>query len=176
MNTRLEAKQQVVSDLSDVVKQSQVLVAAHYRGMSVSQMSQLRSLGRERGVYLKIVKNTLARRALVGSQYEGLSEKLVGPTILAFSMEEPNSAAKLIQEYAKGCEALKVQALAMENKVLGAESLDSVAKMPNREQAIVMLLVSLNGPVQKLACTLQETYAKLARTVQAVADKRESQQ
>ena len=152
------------------------MVAAHYRGMSVADMTKLRSLGRERGVHLKVIKNTLARRALVGSQFEGLSEKLVGPTILAFSIDTPNAAAKLIQEFAKDCKALKVQALALENKVLGAESLDSVAKMPNREQAIAMLLVTLNGPVQKLACTLQETYAKLARVMQEVAKKRESQQ
>ena len=176
MSAKIESKQQQITALSEVVKQSQVVIAAHYRGMTVSEMTKLRALSRERGVYLKVIKNTLARMALVGSQYEGLSEKLVGPTILALSMEEPNSAAKLIQEFSKDCQALKVQALGLENKVLGAESLNSVAKMPNREQAIAMLLVTLNGPVQKLACTLQETYAKLARVMQEVAKKRESQQ
>jgi len=176
MSAKLQTKQQAVEELAGVVGKSQVVVAAHYRGMTVTQMTRLRATGRERGVHIQIIKNTLARRALVGSQYEGLQEKLVGPTILAFSMDEPNAAAKLIQEFSKECEALKVQALGLENKVLAADALDSVAKMPNREQAIVMLLVALNGPVQKLACTMQETYAKLARVMQEVAKKRESQQ
>ena len=176
MNAKLEIKQQAVDELAGVVGKSQIVVAAHYRGMTVTQMTRLRSIGRERGVHIQIIKNTLARRALVGSQYEGLQDKLVGPTILAFSMEEPNAAAKLIQEFSKDCEALKVQALGLENKVLGADALNSVAKMPNREQAITLLLVALNGPVQKLACTMQETYAKLARGMQEVAKKRESQQ
>jgi len=176
MSAKMQIKQQAVEELAGVVGKSQVVVAAHYRGMTVTQMTRLRATGRERGVHIQIIKNTLARRALVGSQYEGLQEKLVGPTILAFSMDEPNAAAKLIQEFSKECEALKVQALGLENKVLTADALDSVAKMPNREQAIVMLLVALNGPVQKLACTMQETYAKLARVMQEVAKKRESQQ
>ncbi len=176
MSAKLQIKQQAVEELAEVVGKSQVVVAAHYRGMTVTQMTRLRAIGRERGVHIQIIKNTLARRALVGSQYEGLQDKLVGPTILAFSIDEPNAAAKLIQEFSKECEALKVQALGLENKVLAADALNSVAKMPNREQAIVMLLVALNGPVQKLACTMQETYAKLARVMQEVAKKRESQQ
>ena len=95
---------------------------------------------------------------------------------MAFSLEEPNAAAKLIKDFAKSCQALKVQAVCLENTVLGAESLDKVASMPNKAQAVAMLLGVLQAPSRNLACTLQETYAKLVRVAQAVADKRESQQ
>ena len=95
MGMRIAEKKEVVKSLKEVVESSSALVASHYRGMSVSEMSNLRSKGRKKGVKLKIVKNTLAKKALVGSQYEGITDKLVGPIILAFSLEEPNTAAQL---------------------------------------------------------------------------------
>ena len=176
MGMRIAEKKEVVKSLKEVVESSSALVASHYRGMSVSEMSNLRSKSRKKGVKLKIVKNTLAKKALVGSQYEGITDKLVGPIILAFSLEEPNTAAQLIQEFSKDCKTLSVQVIGLENRVFSADNLGKIAKMPNKKQAIAMLLGTLNGPVQKLACTLQETYAKLARTMQEVAKKRESQQ
>ena len=176
MNSRLIEKKEAVQEIANDAENAHSLIAAHYRGMTVTQMTELRKKGRESGVKLKIVKNTLARRALVDSQYQGLTEKLVGPMILAFSLEEPNAAAKLIKDFAKNCEALKVQAVCLENTVLGAESLDKIANMPNKPQAVAMLLGVLQAPSRNLACTLQETYAKLVRVAQAVADKRESQQ
>ena len=176
MNMRLVEKQETVQEITSIASNAHALVTAHYRGMTVGQMTELRKRGRESGVSLKIVKNTLARRALDQSQYQGVTSKLIGPTILAFSLEEPNAAAKLIKDFAKSCEALKVQAVCLENAVYGAESLDKVASMPNKPQAVAMLLGVLQAPTRNLACTLQETYAKLARVVQAVADKRGSQQ
>ncbi len=176
MSMKLAEKKHAVQEITDIAKGAQALIAAHYRGMTVSEMTALRKKGRETGVSLKIVKNTLAKRALVDSQYQGVTEKLVGPTILAFSLEEPNAAAKLIKDFAKSCQALKVQAVCVETTVLGAESLDKIANMPNKPQAVALLLGVLQAPTRNLACTLQETYAKLVRVVQAVADKRESQQ
>lgn len=176
MNMKLEEKKQAVTEIASMAEDAHGLITAHYRGMTVDQMTELRRKGRDSGVSLKIVKNTLAKRALVDSQYQGVTEKLVGPTILAFSLEEPNAAAKLIKDFAKSCKALKVQAICLEDTVLGAESLDKVASMPNKAQAVAMLLGVLQAPSRNLACTLQETYAKLVRVAQAVADKRESQQ
>lgn len=118
----------------------------------------------------------MAKRALVDSRYGGVTDKLVGPTILAFSNDEPNAAAKLIKDFVKECPELQVQAVCLENAVFDASALDKVANMPNKEQAIALLLGMLQAPTRNLACTLQETYAKLARVVQAVADKRGSQQ
>jgi len=175
MSVNLAHKKEKVADLSAMLGESQSVVAAHYSGLTVAQMTELRSLGRERGVRFKIVKNTLARRALVGSQFSGLSERLVGPVILAMSIQEPNAAAKLVQEFSSEHKSLQVQVIGLDNSVLEASALAKIAKMPNREQAIVLLLGVLQAPARNLACTLQETYAKLVRTVQAVAKHKESQ-
>ena len=176
MNTILQHKKRCVDELSSIVDQSNSLVVAHYRGVTVDKMTDLRKKGRDSGVTLKVIKNTLAKRALVDSRYGGVTDKLVGPTILAFSNDEPNAAAKLIKDFVKECPDLQVQAVCLENAVFDASALDKVANMPNKEQAIALLLGMLQAPTRNLACTLQETYAKLARVVQAVADKRGSQQ
>ena len=109
MNAVIQAKEQAVAELKEVAKKSHSMVAVHYRGMNVSSMTALRSAARKQNVYIKVIKNTLARRALSDSQYVGVVDKIVGPIVLAFSMEEPGSAAKLMKEFVKNYEVLQVQ-------------------------------------------------------------------
>ena len=173
----LNQKQVQIDALSKVAGDSTCLVAVEYRGMTVTQMNTLRKKSREQGVYMKIVKNTLARRALSSSQYAGLVDEVKGPIVLCFSLgEEPNTAAKLIHESMKELKVLKVRTIGLESKVLAADAIDKVAKMPNKQQAIGMLLGVMQAPVQGLACVFQETYAKLVRTVSEVAKVKQAKQ
>lgn len=165
----LESKKESVSEIADIAKQSHSLVAAHYRGMSVSEMTAMRSESRKLGVRMKIVKNTLARRALAESQYAQLAPNLTGPVVLCFSLEEPNAAAQLVMDFMKKSKVLKVHSIGLESKVLAPEEIDKVAKMPNKQQAIAMLLGVMQAPVTGLACAMKETAAKLVRTVSEVA-------
>jgi large subunit ribosomal protein L10 len=176
MKPVLVAKQQAVKDLRDVAMKSHSVVAVHYRGMNVSSMTALRSAARKQNVYLKVIRNTLARRALAESQYAGVVDKITGPVVLAFSMEEPNAAARLFKSFVKDYGVLAVQVIGVENAVYAASELGKIADMPSKDQAIAILLGSLQSPIRTLACTLQETYATLVRVVDQVAKKRESQQ
>lgn len=176
MSAVIAAKQQAVTDLVDVAKKSHSLVAVHYRGMNVTSMTSLRRAARHNNVYVKVIKNTLARRALSESQYAGVADKIVGPIVLAFSMEEPNAAAKLFKEYIKDYDVLKVQVIGVDKAVYPGSALSQIADIPSKDQAIAILLGSLQSPIRSLACTLQETYATLVRVVDQVAKKIESQQ
>ena len=176
MSSVLAAKQQEVNDLVEVAKKSHSLVAVHYRGMNVTAMTALRSEARKRNVYMKVIKNTLARRALSECQYSGVTDKIVGPIILAFSMEEPSAAAKLFKKYVKDYDVLKVQVIGVDDAVYSNTDLGKIADIPSKDQAIAILLGSLQSPIRNLACTLQETYATLVRVVDQVAKKIESQQ
>lgn len=176
MKAVIKAKEQAVAELNEVAKKSHAMVAVHYRGMNVSSMTALRSAAKKQNVYIKVIKNTLARRALSDSQYVGVVDKIVGPIVLAFSMEEPGSAAKVMKDFVKQYESLKVQVIGVESGVYPASALSKIADMPNKEQAIAILLGALQSPIRNLACTLQETYATLVRVVDQVAKQRESQQ
>lgn len=176
MKPVLVAKQQAVEDLKEVATKSHSMIAVHYRGMNVSSMTALRTAARKQNVYLKVIRNTLARRALSESQYAGVVDKITGPVVLGFSMEEPNAAAKLFKSFVKDYEVLAVQVIGVENAVFAASELGKIADMPSKDQAIAILLGSLQSPIRSLACTLQETYATLVRVVDQVAKKRESQQ
>ena len=176
MNAVLAQKEKAVEDLKDIAQRSHSMLAAHYRGMDVTSMTALRSAARKQNIYVKVIKNTLARRALSDSQYSGVAEKITGPIVLAFSMEEPNAAAKLFKEYGKDFEQLAVQVIGVESAVYSASDLGRIASMPSKDQAIALLLGALQSPIRNLACTLQETYATLVRVVDQVAKKRQSQQ
>ena len=176
MSAVLALKEKSVYSLREVATQSYSVVALHYRGMNVASMTALRSEARKQNVYIKVIKNTLARRALRDSQYVGLVDKIVGPIVLAFSMEAPNSAASLVKEFAKKYEVLEVQAIGVESAVFSKAELTKIAAMPTKDQAIAILLGTIQSPIRSLACTLQETYATLVRVVDQVAKKRESQQ
>jgi len=166
----LADKKEIVSEVAAVAESAHSAVAAEYRGLTVDEMTDLRVKAREGGVYLRVVKNTLARRAFEGTEFECMSDQLVGPLVLAFSQEDPGSAARLFKEFAKEHEKLEVKVLAVGGEALAASELDRLASLPTRDQAISMLMAVMKAPLDKFARTLNEVPGKLVRTVAAVRD------
>ena len=174
MALNLEDKKAMVAEVAEVAAAAQSVVAAEYRGLTVGQMTELRAKARVQGVYMRVVKNTLARRAFVGTTFEPVGPKLKGPLVLAFSKDDPGAAARLVKDFAKTNEKLVATLVALGGKILPAEDLDRVANLPTREQALSMLLGVLKAPIQKFVATLAEPPAKLARTVAAVRDQKQA--
>jgi len=170
MSLNLAEKQSVVAAVAKVAASAHAVVASEYRGLSVARLTALRVMARKNGVYLRVIKNTLARRALQGTDFECLQDSLVGPLILAFSQEDPGSAARVLKDFIKepGNDKLVVKALAIGSRVLPATELDRLANMPTKEQAISLLLACLRAPLDKLARTLNEVPGKLVRTLEAI--------
>jgi large subunit ribosomal protein L10 len=172
---RLEQKQQIVAEVNEVAASALSAVIADYRGLTVAEMTEMRVKARESGVYLRVVRNTLAKRAVEGTEYECLNDAFVGPTLLAFSQEDPGAAARLIKEYAKDYAELEVKALSIGGTVLGADQLDRVAKLPTLDEARSMLMSVMQAPVVKLARSLNEVPGKLVRTIAAVRDQKQAE-
>jgi len=173
MALSLEQKKAMVQEVADVAAKAYSAVAAEYRGLTAAQVESLRVAARKNGVFLKVVKNTLARRAVEGTEFECLKDAFVGPLILAFSMEDPGAAARVFKDFAKDNKAFEVKFLGVSGKLLPASDLDRLASMPTREQALSMLLATMKAPVQKFVSTLNEVPSKLARTLAAVRDAKE---
>lgn len=173
MPMRLEDKQALVAEVNAVAAKAYSAVAAEYRGLSVEQVTQLRVQARKGGVWLKVVKNTLAKKAIAGTEFECLKETLKGPLILAFSKEDPGAAARVAKDFAKNNELFVVKALALGGKLLPASDLERLAKMPTREQALAMLLGVMQAPLTKFVRTLAEPQAKLVRTFAALRDQKQ---
>jgi large subunit ribosomal protein L10 len=174
MALNLEGKKALVAEVAEVAAQAQSVVAAEYRGLTVGQMTELRAKARRQGVYMRVVKNTLARKALAGTSFEAVGPKLKGPLVLAFSKDDPGAAARVVKDFAKGHEKLVATLVALGGQVLPAGELDRVASLPTREQALSMLLGVLKAPMSKLVRTLAEPPAKLARTLAAVRDQKQA--
>jgi large subunit ribosomal protein L10 len=172
---RLEQKQQIVAEVNEVAASALSAVIADYRGLTVAEMTEMRVKARESGVYLRVVRNTLAKRAVEGTEYECLNDAFVGPTLLAFSQEDPGAAARLIKEYAKDFAELEVMALSIGGLLLSADQLDRVAKLPTLDQARSMLMSVMQAPVVKLARSLNEVPGKLVRTIAAVRDQKQAE-
>ena len=175
MALKLEQKQQIVAEVNEVAASALSAVVADYRGLTVAEMTDMRAKARESGVYLRVVRNTLAKRAVEGTDYACLDETFVGPSLLAFSQEDPGSAARLLKDYAKDIDALEVRALAIGGEMLGADQLDRVAKLPTLDEARAMLLSVMLAPITKLARTMNEVPGKLTRTVAAVRDQKQAE-
>ncbi len=175
MALTLEQKQVVVAEVNEIAASALSAVVADYRGLTVAQMTEMRAKARAAGVYLRVVRNTLAKRAVQGTEYECLNESFVGPTLVAFSTEDPGSAARLLKDYAREHNALEVRALAIGGEMLGADQLDRIAQLPTLDQARAMLLAVMLAPVVKLARTLHEVPGKLVRTLAAVRDQKEAE-
>lgn len=154
MALRLEDKKQVVDEVSALAQSALAVVAAEYRGLTATQMDALRAEARKANVSVRVVKNTLARLAFAGSAHEPMAEGLTGPLILLFATEDHGSAAKVTQEFAKKNTKLVAHSLSIGDGVLGADRLASIASLPNRDQAIAMLMSVMKAPVGKLARTL----------------------
>ncbi len=174
MALNLEGKKAVVSEVAAVAAEAHSAVAAEYRGLGVDALTDLRSRARQGGVYVRVVKNTLAKRALEGTDFECMRDGLVGPLILAFSQEDPGSAARVIKDFGKENEMLSVKMLAIGGQVLDASELDRLASLPTKEQAISMLMAVMKAPVEKFVRTLAEPHAKMVRTVAAIRDQKQS--
>ena len=174
MALRLEDKKALVSEVNAVAAKALSAVAAEYRGLTVDQMTNLRKEARESGVYVKVVKNTLARRAVEGTEFECLQDALTGPLLLAFSQEDLGAAARVVKSFAKKHEQLVTIGIAVDGQLLPASELDRLATLPTREQAIAMLLGVMKAPITKFVRTLAEPQAKLVRTIAAVRDQKQA--
>ena len=173
MALNLEDKKALVAEVAEIAATAQSVVAAEYRGLSVGQMTELRAKARKSGVYVRVVKNTLARKALAGTSFESVGPKLKGPLVLAFSKDDPGAAARVVKDFAKTNEKLVATLVSLGGQVLPAKDLDTVASLPTREQALSILLGTLKAPVQKFVSTLAAAPSKLVRTVAAVRDQKQ---
>lgn len=170
MTLKLNDKKQIVAEVAEVASRAVSVVAADYRGLTASQMTKLRSNARQANVNLRIVRNTLARIALKGTEFEGLNTSLTGPIILAFASDEPGATARLMRDFAKEHENLDVRAISLGGKVYDKGQLDAIAKLPTKSEAIATLLSVMQAPISKLVRTMAEPHAKLVRTLAAVRD------
>jgi len=169
-----EQKQAIVAEVAEVARTAFSAVAAEYRGISVDKMTQLRAQARNSGVYLRVVKNTLARRAVKDTEFECMTDGLTGPLVLAFSQEDPGAAARVIKDFAKDNDKLVVRLVSISGQMLAPSELETLAKMPTYDQAISMLMSVMKAPIQKLAATMNEVPGKLVRTIAAVRDAKEA--
>jgi large subunit ribosomal protein L10 len=170
----LAEKKSIVAEVTEVAAKALSAVAAEYNGLPATRMTDLRAKARAQGVYLRVVKNTLARRALVGTEFECMTEKLVGPLVLAFSLEDPGAAARVIKAFIKDNPKFDVKVLAVGGKVLPASELERMSKLPTKEQAISLLMSVMKAPAEKLARTINEVPGKLVRTIAAIREQKEA--
>ena len=173
MALNLNDKKAIVAEVAEIASGAFSAIAAEYAGLSVGQMTELRLKARESGVYLRVVKNTLARRALQGTDFECMNEALSGPLVLAFSQEDPGAAARVINDFAKDNAKLEVKLVSIGGKLLAAGDIERLAKMPTKDQAISLVMALMLAPVEKLARTLNEIPTKVTRVVAAVRDQKQ---
>ena len=174
MALRLEDKKALVAEVSKVAARALSAVAAENRGLTAGKFDELRSKARKNGIYLHVVKNTLAARAVEGTEFECLKPALVGPIVLGFSLEDPGSVGRVIKDFAKDNDKLVVKAVAVGGTRYGPKDIERLASLPTKEQALSMLLGTMKAPITKFVATLAAPHAKLVRTVKAVADKQQA--
>ncbi len=174
MSLTLEDKKAIVLEVAKVASGALSAVAAEYRGLTVDEMTDLRREARNSGVYLRVVKNTLAKRAIEGTDYECMKDSLTGPLILAFSQDDPGGAARVIDNFTKNHNKLIVRVVSIGGKLLGPADIKAVASLPTKDEAIAQLMSVMLAPVGKLARTLNEVPGKLVRTVAAIKDQKEA--
>lgn len=169
----LKEKQAIVAEVNETASKALSAVMADYRGVPVDDMTNLRKTAREAGVQVRVIRNTLAKRAFEGTEFECLNDAMLGPNILAFSLEDPGAGARLFKDFAKEIEAFEIKALSVGGKLLPAEQIDALAKLPTRDQAIALLMAVLQAPITKLARTLNDVPARVTRVVAAVRDQKQ---
>jgi large subunit ribosomal protein L10 len=172
LSLNLEEKKEVVAEISARLAKAQAVVLAEYRGVPVEAMTVLRARARKNGVYLRVLKNTLARRAVQGTPFEKLAEKMVGPLAYGIS-EDPVAAAKVLHAYAKTNDKLVIMGGAMPGQVMTAKEVGALATLPSREQLLATLMGTMQAPITKFVQTLNEVPSKLVRTLAAVRDQKE---
>jgi large subunit ribosomal protein L10 len=174
MPLNLEDKKALVAEVAEVAASAQSVVAAEYRGITVSQMTDLRAKARAQGVYMRVVKNTLARKAVAGTSFEAIGSHLKGPLVLAFSKDDPGAAARVVKDFAKANDKLVATLVSLGGPVLSGKDLDKVAALPTREQALSILLGTLKAPIEKFVRTVAAPHTKLVRTIAAVRDQKQA--
>ena len=175
MSLNLEQKQAVVAEVSAEVARAQAIVLAEYRGLPVGNMTELRKRARNSGVYLRVLKNSLARRAVADTPFSGLSDQMIGPLFYGISAD-PVAVAKVLHEFSKeNVDKFTIRGGAMPNAVMTPQQVGELAKMPSREQLLSTLLGTMMAPVAKLARTLNEVPGKFVRTLAAVQEQKEKQ-
>ena len=172
MGLSLEQKQAMVSEVAAKLQGAQSVIVAEYRGLNVERVTQLRSKARKSGVWLRVLKNTLARRAVKGTPFEKLSDQMVGPLMYGIS-QDPVAGAKVLSEFAKENELFVIKAGAMPNAVMSAQDIKALSQLPSREELIAKLLGTMQAPVAKLVRTMNEVPSKFVRTLAAYRDTKE---
>ncbi len=174
MALTLEHKKAVVTEVAEVARGALSAIAAEYRGLSVAEMTNLRINARNAGVYMRVVRNTLARRAFEGTDFSCMNDGLSGPLILAFSREEPGSAARVMRDYAKENDKLVIKLVSFGGKLLEISDVGRLADLPTKDEGISQLMSVMMAPIAKLVRTLAEPQAKLVRTLAAVRDQKQT--
>lgn len=174
MPLNLEDKKALVAEVNAVAAKAHSVVGAENRGLTVGQMTSLRAKARAQGVYMRVVKNTLARKAVTGTPYECISPALKGPLVLAFSKDDPGAAARVVKAFAKDHDKLVTMLVSLGGQLLGPKDIDKVASLPTREQAIAQLMGLMKAPISKFVRTLAEPQAKLVRTLAAIRAQKEA--
>jgi len=169
----LKEKQAIVAEVNDTASKALSAVMADYRGVPVDNMTSLRKQAREAGVQVRVIRNTLAKRAFEGTEFECLKEALLGPNIVAFSLEDPGAGARIFKDFAKDNEEFEIKALSVGGKLLPANQIDALAKLPTRDQAIAMLMSVMQAPITKLVRTFNDVPGKVTRVVAAVKDQKQ---
>lgn len=169
----LDEKKAIVAEVNETAASALSLVVADARGVASNDMTALRATARENQVYLRVVRNTLAKRAFEGTDYECVNDTLAGPSLFGFSLEDPGAAARLFKDFAKENDKFEVKALSISGTLMGADQLDVLAKLPTRDQALSMVMSVMKAPATKLVQTMNEVPGKLVRTLAAVRDQKE---
>ena len=173
MSLNLEEKKAVVAEVSEQVSKAQSIILAEYRGMEVGDMTKLRAQARNSGVYLRVLKNTLVRRAVDGTPFSDLSAQMIGPLVFGISTD-PVAAAKVLNDFAKGNDKFVIKAGAMPNQVMDANGVKALASMPSREELLSKLLGTMQAPVAKFVRTLNEVPTSFVRGLAAVRDQKQA--
>jgi len=174
MSLTLEAKKAIVDEVAVIAASAHSAVAAEYRGMTVDEMTALRVQARDGGVYLRVIKNTLARRAVQGTEFECIQDELSGPLVLAFSQEDPGGAARVIDKFSKDNKNLVVKVVSLGGKLLSPADIKAVASLPTKDEAIAQLMSVMKAPAEKLVRTMNEVPSKMVRVLAAVKDQKEA--
>ncbi len=171
----LKEKQAIVAEVNETASNALSAVMADYRGVTVDGMTALRKTAREQNVDVRVIRNTLAKRAFEGTEFECMNDVLLGPNIMAFSLEDPGAGARIFKDFAKENSEFEIKALSVGGKLLPAEQIDALAKLPTRDQALAMLMSVMLAPVVKLTRTLNEVPTKVTRVVAAVRDQKQQE-
>jgi len=170
----LEDKKAIVADVNETASQALSLVIADARGVTVSHLTALRKKARETNVRVQVIRNTLAKRAVAGTEFECVQDVLTGPSLFGFSMEDPGAAARLFKDFAKDVEQFQIKALSVGGQLLDAKQIDVLATLPTREQALATLLAVMKAPIEKLARTMNEVPTKAVRVLAAIRDQKQA--